>query len=210
MVITHYGGEFIKITRGDTTLAFNPFSKESALSGPKFGADIILVSTGDVDFNGIDQVTYGEREPFVVQGPGEYEVEKIFLKGLPSVSMYRGKERLNTIYVVTLEGMNVCFLGALSDSNIDPKIFEDIDGIDVLFVPIGGDGVLNPAQAHSVGVKLEAKIIIPIHYSGIGEKDSLKVFLKEEGRNIEKSVEKLTIKKKDVEGRNGDIVVISS
>lgn len=222
MVITHYEGEFIKITQGDSILAFNPISKESKLSGPKFGADIVLISTADKDFNGVDQVTYGDNKPFVVQGPGEYEIENIFIKGLPSVSHYglsampantvqtEESGRPNTIYIVTLEGMNICFLGALSNSNVDPKIFEDVDGIDILFVPIGGDGVLNPAEAHSVGVKLEANVIIPIHYNGIGEKDSLKAFLKEEGVEKGKSVEKLTVKKKDIEGRIGDIVVISS
>ncbi|MFC1731330.1 MBL fold metallo-hydrolase [candidate division KSB1 bacterium] len=210
MIITHHGGEFIKITRGDSTLAFNPISKESKLSGPKFGADIVLISTKDKDFNGVEQVTRGDQKPFVVHGPGEYEVEKIFIKGFPSVSLYGGVERPNTIYIVTLEGMNICFLGALSDSKIDPKILEDVDGIDLLFVPIGGSGVLTPAEAHSVGVKLEAKIIIPMHYDGIGEKDSLKAFLKEGGAEKEKPVDKLTVKKRDVEGRTGDIVVISS
>ncbi len=214
MVITHYGGEFIKITQGESTLAFNPISKESSLSGPKFRADIVLISTADKDFNGVGNVTYGESEPFVIQGPGEYEVKKIFIKGVPSVSRYGGKERPNTVYTVTLEGMTLCFLGALfsdkSQTSIDPKILEDVDGIDVLFVPIGGDGVLTAAQAQSVGVKLEAKIIFPIHYKGIGEKNSLKAFLKEGGESTEKLVEKLTLKKKDVEGRIGDIVVVSS
>ena len=214
MIITYHTGEFVKITRGDTTLAFNPISKESKLSGPKFGADIVLITTADKDFNGVEQVTYGDNDPFVIFGPGEYEVEKIFIKGLPSISRYGGDERPNTIYIVTLEGMSICFLGALSrgnaDSHVDLKIFEDIDGIDILFVPIGGDGVLTPSEAHSIGVKLEAKIIIPIHYEGIGEKDSLKVFLKECGAEKEKSSSKITIKKKDVEGRVGDIVVVSS
>ncbi|MBI2617944.1 MBL fold metallo-hydrolase [Candidatus Kaiserbacteria bacterium] len=216
MVITYHGGEFVKITHGDRTLAFNPISKDSTLAGPKFGVDVVLVTLKDEDFNGVSQVTYGEKEPFVIDGPGEYEVEKIFIKGFPSVSRYKKRERLNTIYIVTLEGMNVCFLGALSEKQVDPKIFEDSDDIDILFVPIGGGGVLNPAEAHDVAVKLEPKIVIPMHYpspsekNGIGEKDSLKTFLKERG--VEKAVpmEKLTIKKKDVEGKEGDVIVLSS
>jgi L-ascorbate metabolism protein UlaG (beta-lactamase superfamily) len=210
MIITYHGGEFIKISKGDSTIAFNPISKDSKLSGPKFGADVVLISTADKDFNGVSQVTYGEKDPFVVRGPGEYEVEKIFIKGFPSVSNYGGKERPNTIYIVTLEGMNLCFLGALSDSKVDLKIFEDVDDLDILFVPIGGDGVLNPAEAHSIAVKLEARIIVPIHYVGMGEKDSLKAFLKESGSKDEKPIDKLTIKKKDIETRVGDVVVISS
>lgn len=210
MVITHHGGEFIKITHGDTTLAFNPISKDSKLSGPKFGADIVLITTADKDFNGVEQVTRGDKEPFVAHGPGEYEVEKIFIKGFPSLSQYGGYERPNTIYIVTIDGMNICFLGALSQSQVNPKILEDVDGIDILFVPIGGDGVLTPAEAHSMGVKLEAKIVVPIHYDGVGEKNSLAVFLKEGGDEKGKPVDKLTIKKKDVEGKVGNIVVLTS
>ncbi|NQV93210.1 MBL fold metallo-hydrolase [Candidatus Kaiserbacteria bacterium] len=210
MVITHYGGEFIKITHGDTTLAFNPISKDSKLSGPKFGADVVLITTADKDFNGVGQMTRGDKEPFVAHGPGEYEVEKIFIKGFPSISHYGGYERPNTIYIVTLDGMNICFLGALSQSQVDPKILEDVDGIDILFVPIGSDGVLTPTEAHSVGVKLEAKVVVPIHYDGMGGKDSLTAFLKESGAEKEKPVDKLTVKKKDVEGKVGEIVVITS
>ncbi len=210
MVITHHGGECIKVTQGDTTLVFNPISKESKLSGSKFGADIALISTNDPDFNGVEQVTRGDKAPFVIQGPGEYEVQKIFIKGFPSVSHYGGSERPNTIYMVTLEGMNLCFLGALSEKKIEPKVLEDIDSVDVLFVPIGNDGVLNAADAHDVAVKLEAHMIIPIHYDGVGDKNALSTFLKEGGAEKVKPVEKLSIKKKDVEGATGDIVVLSS
>ena len=44
MVITYHGGESFKVTFGDTTVAINPISKESKLSGARFGADIAIVS----------------------------------------------------------------------------------------------------------------------------------------------------------------------
>lgn len=210
MVITYHGGEFIKVTQGDTSIAFNPISKDSKLSGPKFGADVVLISTGDKDFNGVEQVTYGEREPFVISGPGEYEVEKIFIKGFPSRSNYGSADRPNTIYIVTMEGMNLCFLGALADSKVDPKIFEDIEQIDILFVPIGGDGVLTPADAHRIAVSLEPSVVIPMHYGDLGEKDALKTFLKESGSEKTAAIEKFTVKKKDIEGKAGEIVVLAS
>ena len=88
--------------------------------------------------------------------------------------------------------------------------------IDILFVPIGGEGVLSASEAHEVAVSLEPRLIIPTHYPstssgqvGIGEKDALKTFLKEGGAEGEKAQEKLTIKKKDLEGKAGEIVVLS-
>jgi len=207
MIITYLGGEFVKVQFGDTILAFNPVSKDSKLKTSKFGADIVLSSINHEDMNGVDQVTFGEKKPFSIIGPGEYEVRDVFIKGLPSVSGYGGEKRINTIYSVSLEGMNICFLGAVNTPELPKETDEAIDEVDVLFVPIGGEGVLDPAQAYKLAVTIEPKIIIPIHYGDIGNKDALKAFLKESGENPKPEV-KLTLKKKDLEGKEAEVVVL--
>ena len=213
MIITYLGGEFFKVQFGDTTLAFNPISSESKLKGSRFGADIVLSTTHHVDFNGVDQVGRGDKQPFVIEGPGEYEVGGVFIKGLPSESKYGAKENgrdlINTIYTVSLENMNICFLGAINNTELKTETIEALDEIDILFVPIGGEGVLDPAKAYKLAVSLQPKIIIPMHYDDIGTKDALKVFLKEAGENP-KPEAKLTLKKKDLEGKEGDIIVLDS
>lgn len=73
MIITHHKGEFMKVTFGDTTLAFNPISKKSKIASTRFGADIAFVSLNTPDFNGIDEVTRSGKDLFVVNGPGEYD-----------------------------------------------------------------------------------------------------------------------------------------
>ena len=183
MIITYLGGESVKVQFGDTILAFNPVSKESKLKPSKFGADIALVSLNHLDMNGVDQVTFGEKKAFSIAGPGEYEVKGVFIKGLASESEYGGEKRINTIYTVALEGMNICFLGAINQSELPKDAEEAIDDVDILFVPIGGDGVLDPAKAYKLAVSIGPKIIIPIHYGEIGGKDSLKAFLKEAGES---------------------------
>lgn len=209
MIITYFGGEFFKVQFGDTTLAFNPISKDSKLKSSRFGADIVLISAHHADFNGIDQVTHGDKKPFVISGPGEYEVNDVFIKGLSSESNYGGKDLINTIYTVSLENMNICFLGAINTSELKNETIEALDEIDILFVPIGGEGVLESNRAYKLAVSLEPKIIIPMHYGDIGIKDSLKIFLKEAGENP-KAEAKLTLKKKDLEGKEGDVMVIDS
>jgi len=186
---------------GDITLAFNPISKDSKLKPSRFGADIVFITNNHPDFNGIDQVTHGEKKPFIINGPGEYEVKGVFIKGLPSKSGYG----INTIYTVSLENMNLCFLGAINTSELSGEAEEALDEIDILFVPIGGDKVIDPVKAYKLAVSLEPKIIIPMYY----EDNTLKVFLKEAGENPKSEV-KLTIKKKDLEGKEGDIVLLDS
>ncbi|MBU6231057.1 MBL fold metallo-hydrolase [Patescibacteria group bacterium] len=207
MIINYLGGEFVKVQFGDTILAFNPISKDSKLKTTKFGADIVLSSINHPDMNGIDQMSFGEKKPFVISGPGEYEVKGVFIKGLASGSGYDGEKRINTIYTVGLEGMNICFLGAIDTPELSKEADEGIDGVDILFVPIGGEGVLSPAQAYKLAVSIGPKIIIPVHYGDMGGKDALKQFLKEAGDNP-KPEAKLTLKKKDLEGKEADVVVL--
>ena len=207
MIITYLGGESVKVQFGDTTLAFNPVSKDAKLKPSKYGADIVLVSLGHEDMNGVDQVTFGEKKPFVVNGPGEYEVKGVFIKGFQSESNYDGEKRINTIYTVALEGMNICFLGAIDQSELPKEADEAIDGVDILFVPIGGAGVLDAAKAYKLAVSMSPKLIIPIHYGEMGSKDALKTFLKEAGENP-KPEPKLTLKKKDLEGKEAEVAVL--
>lgn len=210
MIITYLGGESCKIQFGDITLAFNPMSKDSALKPVRYGSDIVFITANHPDFNGVESVTHGDRSPFVVDGPGEYEVKGVFIKGLPSTTRYGAKtDMINTLYTVSLESMNICFLGAISTPELKSETIEALDEIDVLFVPIGGEGVLQPQQAYKLAVSLEPKIIIPIHYGDIGIKDALKTFLKEAGENPA-PIAKLTLKKKDLDGKSASVVVLDS
>ncbi|MEK7604471.1 MAG: MBL fold metallo-hydrolase [Patescibacteria group bacterium] len=212
MVITHHGGQCVKVTFGDLTLVFDPISKNGTLPAVRFGADLALVSRNHPDMNGIEEVTYGEKVPFAITGPGEYERAGVVVQGFLAESRYglaKGEaSAVNTVYAVELEDMTLVHLGALGTVELSPEAREGIDEIDVLFVPIGGGGVLSPADAHKLAVSLEPKIIIPIHWSGMGEPKALEVFLKESGNGSEK-VDKLTLKKKDLTGRDGSILVIT-
>jgi L-ascorbate metabolism protein UlaG (beta-lactamase superfamily) len=218
MIITYLGAEFFKVQFGDITLAFNPISKDSKIKPTRFGADIVLTSAYHPDFNGVDQVTHGDKKPFVIAGPGEYEVGGVFIKGLASESAYGMKSGstsplVNTIYTVSLENMNICFLGALNTPELKNETVEALDEIDILFVPIGGEGVLEPAKAYKLAVSLEPKLIIPMHYStpgaDVGMSNALKIFLKEAGENPA-PMPKLTLKRKDLDGKEGDVVVLES
>lgn len=205
MVITYYGKQFFKVQLGDTVLAFNPIAKESKLKSARFGADIALISLNDPDFNGAETVAYSSKEPFVISGPGEYETKGIFIKGFLTEGSYRKEDRINTIYMVSLENMNMCFAGALQNlSALSDAVKEELDDIDVLFVPVGGNETLSPEEAHKFATTYEARIIIPMDY----DTAALKSFLKEAGADTVKPVDKLTLKKKDTEGKEGEIVVL--
>lgn len=212
MVITHHGGQCFKVTLGDLTLVFDPIAKGASLPAVRFGADIALVSRNHPDMNGVEEVTYGGKAPFAIEGPGEYERQGVVIQGFLSKSKYglaKGQtEAVNTMYSVELEDMTLVHLGALADTEISKEARESIDEIDVLFVPVGDDGVLAPAEAHALVVSLEPKIVIPMHFDGMGLPKTLETFLKDAGNGSEK-IDKLTLKKKDLAGHDGSILVLT-
>ena len=126
------------------------------------------------------------------------------MTGFASGSKYGGEARTNTIYSVHFDGLSVMYLGALGDLDIPSEVLE-MDSPDVLIIPVGGQGALSPAEAQKLAVKLEAKIVIPILF----DDKTLRQFLKESGEDV-KPVDKLTIKPRDVAGKESEVVVLSS
>lgn len=204
MIITYNTLESFKIQLGDTVIALNPVSKRSKLPAASFGADVAIVSIDHADMNGIESVSRGSAAPFAIIGPGEYEVAGVFVRGFSSVSTYDGKERLNTIYTISLEDSNLCFLGALGMGTLSPETLEALPDIDILFVPVGGDGVLSATEASKLVTSLEPRIVIPMHY----DKESLAAFLKEQGVTGT-TTDKLTLRKKEILEKEGEIIILT-
>lgn len=212
MIITYFGEQFFKITQGDMVLAFNPVSKNAKSDiSSHFGADIAFITTNYPLYNGIEQLSHGEREPFVIDGPGDYEVKEVFVKGAVSSVSISNKKYINTIYSFTLDNINVVFLGALGDGEISKEAHEIADNPDILFVPINGKdskevNILDPKLAAKLALSLEPKLIIPMSY----DDNTLKIFLKEIGEEKAEVVDKLTLKLKDLDGKEGEVVVLKA
>ena len=205
MILTFHEGACIRAQAGDTTLVFGPVSKQSKNFKPvNFGADVAFVSLNHPDMNGAEDAARGDKQPFVIGGPGEYEVKDITASGFASGSKWGGEPRTNTVYSVHFDGLSVLYLGALGDLDLPADVLE-MDSPDILIVPVGDNGALSPSEAQKLAVKLEPKIVIPILY----DDKSQKQFLKEAGEEV-KPVEKLTLKPRDVVGKESEVVVLSS
>ena len=205
MILTFHEGACVRAAAGDTTLVFGPVAKESKNFKPtNFGADVAFISLNHPDMNGSEEAGRGDKQPFVISGPGEYEVKEVTASGFPTGSKYDGKPLINTVYSIHFDGMSLLYLGALGDLDLPREVLE-MDAPDVLIIPVGGAGALSPSEAQKLAVKLEAKIIIPILY----DDKSLKQFLKEAGEDV-KPVDKLTIKPRDIAGKENEVVVLSS
>lgn len=132
----------------------------------QIGADLLLVSHEHGDHN-YRQAVGGN--PYVVAGPGEYEVRGIKVVGLDSFHDEEGgqKRGKNTIYTFEVDGLSLCHLGDLGTTLTDSQV-EQIGKVDILFIPVGGVFTIDPKKAVEVATHLEPLIVIPMHYKQPG------------------------------------------
>ena len=185
MDIIWYGQACFKLKGKNAAVLIDPFDPEfTGLKLPKeLDADIVLKSHDHKDHSNIGAVS---GNPMVFQGPGEYEVKGVVISGVASYhDNSKGAERgLNTIYIITIDGLNVVHLGDLGQTDLTEEQVQVIDA-DILLVPVGAIYTIDAKGAASIISQLEPKIIIPMHYGGIeGLKfplDPVEKFLKEMG-----------------------------
>lgn len=220
MTIQWFGQSFFKITtknqKGEEiVVVIDPFNKDIGLKMPsKFGADIILISHDHSDHNNVEAVkgTNLSAEPFIIAGPGEYEIKGVMVYGIPSFhdNEAGAKRGANTIYLLESEGLWLAHLGDLGQKNLNDVQLEQLRGADILFIPIGGTFTLDARDASQIVSQIEPRLIIPMHYKIPGLKfnlDSADKFIKEMGLKPEEA-EKLKVNKKDLPEEETRLVVL--
>ncbi|MBD3282259.1 MAG: MBL fold metallo-hydrolase [Candidatus Portnoybacteria bacterium] len=198
----------IKSNGGNKIVVFtDPFTKKVGLNPPRGNADIVTISHGHAEHGNVKSLS---GNPFCVEGPGEYDVRGIFIKGIHSFhDDKKGKERgTNTIYVLDGEEMKVCHLGDFGQSELANDQLNQIGDVDVLMIPVGGTYTINGSEAVKIINQLEPQIVIPMHFKVSKLKTKLNTvdkFLEEIG--TEKEVkEEVSIQRKDL--TEGDMKVI--
>lgn len=213
MVITWLGQACFKLQSGDLTLVIDPFSKDIGLTPPRFRADVVLITHDHYDHANAESLT---GEPFIIKGPGEYEVKDIYVRGIETFhDQAQGKERgMNTVYKIEMEGMRLAHLGDFGEKEMRGETLDALGDVDVLMIPVGGKYTIDGEQASKIVKQIEPRFCIPMHYKIPGLKISLtgaEEFLKETGAAKVVPQDKLTLKKKDLaeEGKT-EVVVLKA
>jgi L-ascorbate metabolism protein UlaG (beta-lactamase superfamily) len=177
-------------------IVIDPYDEKTGLKLPSLSADIALVTHDHHDHNNVKAL---KGDPFIINGPGEYEVKGVFVQGIPAWHDDKeGKEKgKNTIYVIEAEDIKFCHLGDLGQKVLTDEQLEKIDGIDVLMVPVGGEYTIDSSSAQKVISQIEPKIVIPMHYEipKLSMKlDGIDKFLKAMGKPSIPAQDKFTVK----------------
>lgn len=198
---------------GDITVIFDPFDpKYVGLKLPKLSADILAITHQHPDHNYLEGVG---GEYFLIQGPGEYEVKQTFIYGLPGWHDNKnGEERGKiTMYIVQSEGLSVAILGDLGQNELTETQLEQLEGVDILILPVGGVYTIDGKQAADIVSQIEPRIVIPVHYYIPGLKiklEGLDKFLKAMGVKKVETMEKLKVTKKDLLTEDTKVIVLSA
>lgn len=203
MQITWLGQSCFKIQAEKSNVIIDPYDNKIGLKVPRLSGDIVLTTHDHHDHNNVSIVHGSEgNKPFIISGPGEYEVKDIFVYGIPSFHDDKeGADRgQNTIYRIEAEGMSLVHLGDLGHT-LSNGTLEQLKSVDILMIPVGGKYTIDAKTASHVISQIEPRIVIPMHYKIKGLKldiDSIDKFCKEIGVCSTDKLSKLKIAKKDL------------
>ncbi len=200
MHISWLGDAGIRLQVKDTVILIDPPAASTGFKPTKQAAAIVaLTQTADRDQKSVT------GEPFIINAPGEYERRGVFVYGLRLAS---DLERVH--FRVEAEELSLGHLANLN-KKLDNGELAQLEGVDILFIPVGGKTVLDAEAAAELISQVEPRIVIPIQYKvtgGSANYHDASAFLKEIGaKNIEPQA-KFKITKKELPAEETQVVVL--
>lgn len=181
-------GITLKFSEG--TIAINPPKKGRAPT-----PDVILY-TYPVPADGWYEDVTAAEEQTVFTGPGEYEKNKLYIRGIGTKTALQGKELQTTSWFVDADGIRTLVLGDVNDRNETQKAVSELGDIDTLisFFQSGSkEKRLDAIAVTAIGAALQAKRIIPL-----GDDQAVKKRVAKELGTTEEVAGKYVLKKKDL------------
>jgi L-ascorbate metabolism protein UlaG (beta-lactamase superfamily) len=197
--ITWLGHSCFRIRGREATVVANPCPPSTGYNIGKPTADIVTISDTD---EGNKYVRAIAGKPVIISNPGEYEIHEAFITGISTKGGAPDdpEPSRNLVFIVEMEGLKVCHLGSLGRSPTAEQA-EEMTGVDVLLIPVGGDDTIDGAKAAEIASLLEARIVIPMHFKtdvSKGQLDPPDRFLKELGASAGEPQPKLSVSRSTV------------
>lgn len=195
MDLQFHGANCISLThKGARIVIDDNLADLGAKSATK--ADDVALFTGPHGDSGLARLTF--------DSPGEYEVSDISVVGIAARAHIDEEGTLNaTMFKLVTNDVSVLVTG-----HIYPELTADeleaIGIIDVMLVPVGGNGyTVDPVGALKLIKAIEPKLVIPTHYADSALKypvpqQSLADALKELAMEPKETVSKLKLKHMEV------------
>lgn len=158
MQVNYYGLGCFRLQTTNASILFEPFEQSVGLKLPRMQNDLVICSTQAAALN--------KSGDFLVTGPGEYERKNVFIYGQTWSDNV-------TAYIIEVERVRLAYLGPLKKKTLTNEQLDFLDGVDVLFVPVGGGEVCSAEEAMDIIGLIEPRVVIPMYYQIPGLKTKL-------------------------------------
>jgi L-ascorbate metabolism protein UlaG (beta-lactamase superfamily) len=207
MDVQFYGANCIVFTSKELRVVIDDNLK--ALGGKSVARDGDLLL-----YTGMHNGDAPAEPKMLIDMPGEYEIANLSITGIPARAHMDEdpKARTSTMYKLVFGETSYLITGHIYPELSEDKL-EALGLIDVLFVPVGGNGyTLDPVGALKVIKAIEPKLVIPTHYDDKGltyevPQQELSTALTELGMEQKEHVAKLKLKPGDL-GETTQLLVL--
>jgi L-ascorbate metabolism protein UlaG (beta-lactamase superfamily) len=207
--ITWLGHAATRVRTRQAAVVMDPTDKSAGNDMSRPTGEVVTISRNHPHHSYAKGV---KGDPFIVDGPGEYEILGTQFIGIRAfLPADEGETPVaTTLYVCRAEDMRLVHLGGLGQAPT-PQQSQELADSDVLIIPIALPGGLDPKAAAKIARALEPKIVVPVGYppSSNGHSDELKVFLEGIGAEPEEPVSRFTVQRRNV-GDGHRVVLLES
>jgi len=128
------------------------------------GVDLLIVTHEHSDHTGVEKI---DGEPTLVRslaGTHESPLGKVVAIASEHDSVAGTERGPNTIVVFELDGIRIAHFGDFGQPALRPEQRAHLEGIDLMFVPVGGGPTINGPTAAGIALELGASWVVPMHY----------------------------------------------
>lgn len=152
MQIDFYGANCFRLKVNQTTFIFDDNLSELGGKSVVSAKDVVCLTHPSLPS------TPGR---LLFDAPGSYEVDGILVTGVSARFLGDLEDTSGVIYKLTTAGMNLVVAGQ-NKAHLDDEQLEELGGIDILCVPVGGLSTVD--NAWQFVKDLEPKLVIPAYY----------------------------------------------
>ena len=175
MRVSWHGQSAFTLEGEDATVFIDPWGDMSAAAArgiewhyPEItspaGVDLLIVTHEHSDHTGVEKV---DGEPALVRslaGTHDSPLGKVVAIASEHDGVAGTERGPNTIVVFELDGLRVAHFGDFGQAALRPEQRAHLDGIDLLFIPVGGGFTIGGAQAAEIAKDLAPSWVVPMHY----------------------------------------------
>jgi L-ascorbate metabolism protein UlaG (beta-lactamase superfamily) len=153
--LTWHGWSCFRLKGKEASIVTDPYTLPGSSALQRLTPDIITLSDRQ-------QAASPPTGPFkIISGPGEYEVKGVLITGTPTLNQ---GQRVGSFFRIEMDDLVLCHLGQLKEP-LSASQVEGLADVDVLFVPVAGDGeTIDAAKAVEMINLIEPRVVVPMHY----------------------------------------------